>query len=330
MTDQELIWSKVKGFNDSDSSFFEIARLLYQYQYSNNRLFKQYVDLLNRQPEVVSDINEFAFLPIEYFKNQAIITGDWKPDQYFESSATTSQQTSKHYYRDDLAYLENAIKSFETGFGDLSNYVVIGLLPAYLERKHSSLVAMANAFIEKSIYPESGFYLNEYRSLSDLLARMRHSQTKVLVIGVSFALLDLAEQFPGDYSHVMFMETGGMKGRRKELIRNDLHDQLKKGFQVEHIYSEYGMTELLSQAYMDASGRFKPAATMSVVISEINDPFQTLIGETGRINVIDLMNVDSCAFIQTSDLGKVYADGSFDVLGRLDNSDIRGCNLMVL
>jgi len=323
------IWSKVTSIQNNESSYFEIAKAVYQHQYKHNLLFSQYIDLLGKTPSVIKDISDFAFLPIEYFKTHELKTGDWTASKIYESSATTGSIPSKHFIRDELLYLEQASNNFESHFGNIENLTIIGLLPSYLERQNSSLVAMVNAFVAKSNQVDSGFYLDNYSELAGRLQDLNRKKKKTVVIGVSFALLDLAEQYPGDYETIIFMETGGMKGRRKEIIRTELHESLKTAFNVTQIYSEYGMTELLSQAYL-VDDLFLPADTMRVLISEINDPGRMLVQESGRINVIDLMNIDSCAFLQTSDLGKVYPDGRFEVLGRLDQSDLRGCNLMVL
>jgi len=323
------IWSKVKAIQNNDSSYFDIAKAVYHYQYTNNPLFAQYIDLMGKQPDVIEDISDFAFLPIENFKSHDIKTGNWEASKIYESSATTGVQTSKHYIRNEEPYLSHAIKTFEHHFGNLEDLTIIGLLPSYLERQNSSLIAMVDAFIKKSNQRDSGFYLNDYKSLSKTLNELNKSSNQTVVIGVSFALLDLAEKYPSDYSEIVFIETGGMKGRRKEIIREELHAVLMDAFKVEKIHSEYGMTELLSQAYL-IDNLFVPAPTMRIMISELNDPGNMLLESSGRINVIDLMNVDSCAFIQTSDLGKVYPTGQFEVLGRIDQSDLRGCNLMVL
>jgi len=248
----------------------------------------------------------------------------------FTSSGTTGTQVSKHFVPNLKLYEESFNRTFEQFYGPIEDYVVLGLLPSYLEREGSSLIYMVNHFIQNSKYPESGFYLNQWDKLAEKLNVLDQSGKKVLLIGVSFALLDLVENHQFSLKNTIIMETGGMKGRRKELIRTELHDQLKKGFGVSKIHSEYGMTELLSQAYSKGDGIFKCPSWMKVLIRDTEDPLTIINHQTGGINIIDLANIKSCSFIATQDLGKVNNDGSFEILGRFDSSDIRGCNLMVL
>jgi hypothetical protein len=249
----------------------------------------------------------------------------------FSSSGTTGQITSKHYIADIQLYEQSYTKGFHHFYGDVGQYCILALLPSYIERSGSSLIYMVNDLIEKSKHPQSGFYLNEIDSLIDTLTALDAKGKKVLLIGVSFALLDLVEKYQLQLKNTIVMETGGMKGRRKELIRKELHEHLMKGFGVETIHSEYGMTELLSQAYSNGNGIFKTPPWMKFMIRDTEDPLSFLpFGKTGGINVIDLANINSCSFIATQDLGKKYEDESFEILGRFDHSDVRGCNLMVL
>jgi phenylacetate-coenzyme A ligase PaaK-like adenylate-forming protein len=248
----------------------------------------------------------------------------------FSSSGTTGNQNSRHYVKDISLYEESFFRSFEMFFGKPDDYIILALLPSYLEREGSSLIYMVDHLMQKSDHPENGFYLHEYEELSGKLQILKNQGKKVILIGVSFALLDMAERHPLDFPDLVIIETGGMKGRRQELVREELHNRLKKAFSVDRICSEYGMTELLSQAYSMGEGLFMTPPWMKILIRDTNDPF-TLIadGRTGGINVIDLANIHSCSFIATQDLGKMNKDGRFEVLGRFDNSDVRGCNLMV-
>jgi hypothetical protein len=329
-------WSSYKNIRKSitklgysDKEYFSVAKDVYNYQISSNPVFKEYLKLLGKSDQIINSYHDFVFLPIEHFKSQIIKTGNWKEEVVFRSSGTTASMTSKHFVKSLSWYFEGAVKAFEAAFVPLKDSVIIGLLPSYLERQDSSLVAMVQEFINRSESSESGFYLHQYEELRQKLLRLINSKKQVFVFGVSFALLDFADLGPFDFKHIAFVETGGMKGRRKELTRMELHHKLKSGFNVSHIYSEYGMTELLSQAYLLSSGFFKPSAQMRVLANEINDPASFIINKTGQLNIIDLNNIDSCSFIQTSDLGRVYKNSQFEVLGRLDFSDIRGCNLLL-
>lgn len=312
------------------TSFEAIALELFRFQARHNRLYRQYLQLLGTEPSAVSRLSEIPCLPIQFFKTLNIQTGEWTPIRVFSSSGTTGAQTSRHLVRDLSWYLENSRRGFETFYGDLSRYCVLALLPSYLERSGSSLVAMAEFFIRQSGYSESGFFLYNTEALLGIIQSCQKKQIPILLLGVSFALLDLAEQCAPDLRGVTVMETGGMKGRRREMTRRELHEQLTGAFQVSVIHSEYGMTELFSQAYSKREGIFEPAPTMRVLTREITDPLSPQdYGRTGALNVIDLANIDTIAFIATDDLGRVYADQRFEVLGRMDNSDMRGCNLMV-
>lgn len=311
-------------------TFEDTALSVFRYQATKNPVYQQFLELLSIKIDDVRHIENIPFLPISCFKSHQVLTNQVKPEIIFTSSGTTGDTTSRHYLADTSFYNQIAISTFEKFYGNLDSFCILALLPAYLERKGSSLVYMVEQFIQKSNHPKSGFYLNNLDDLAKTLQFLQNNDTPVLLIGVSFALLDLAEAFPMDLSNVIIMETGGMKGRRKEMTRSELHQQLKDAFNVKMIHSEYGMTELISQGYSKGQGVFYPAPTMKLFTREITDPFayQTN-GKTGVLNIIDLGNLDSCSFIATDDLGRVYEDGSFEVLGRLDASDIRGCNLMV-
>jgi len=314
----------------NDKSFANIALSLFRFQANHNPVYRQYIQNLNIEVDRITNINDIPFLPISFFKRHAIKTDDWTSDAIFTSSGTTGSQLSTHHIRDVSFYLEHAQRCFEYFFGPLSDYHFLAYLPSYLERSDSSLISMMKHFIAKSQSPYSGFYLHNVDQLIRDIEALKKDRRKTILWGVSFALLDLAEQHGVDVSHCLVFETGGMKGRRKEMIRDELHAVLKRGLHVKSIYSEYGMTELLSQAYMK-DDRFKCPPWMKIIAREITDPFQKgLLDETGGLNVIDLANGHSIAFIETEDLGKVYHDGAFDVLGRMDNSDVRGCNLLVV
>lgn len=312
-----------------EKEYFSVAKNVYQYQLLNNSIFRDYVQYLGKANKKINSFHDFTFLPIEHFKAKLIKSGEWKEDMIFRSSGTTAKLTSQHYLRDVSWYLNAAAKTFESFFQPLDECVIIGLLPSYLERTDSSLVAMVQDFILRSQSNHSGFYLNQYDELKIKLFELKALGKYVYVFGVSFALLDFAELGPYDFGHINFIETGGMKGKRKELTRIELHNTLKEGFNVENIYSEYGMTELLSQAYLLEDGYFRPSSQMNILVNEINDPEKYILNKTGQLNIIDLNNIDTCSFIQTSDLGRKFKDSRFEVLGRLDNSDIRGCNLLI-
>ncbi len=316
---------------DLDERRFETAaNAVFRYQAAHNPLYAKFLKLLHRPPSPAASLSAIPFLPIQFFKTQAIKTGDWEPENVFTSSSTTGQTPSRHLVRDAHFYLENARRGFAQFYGEPSEWCVLALLPSYLEREGSSLVAMADYFIRISKYPESGFFLNDFEKLRDVLIFCKSKGYKTILLGVSFALLDFAERHPLDLSGIMLMETGGMKGRRRELTRPELHQILRAAFNLEEVHSEYGMTELFSQAYAQGGSLFAPAPTMRVLATEINDPFcPAAPGRTGVLNIIDLANLDTCSFIQTEDVGRVYPDGRFEVLGRLDVAEMRGCNLMV-
>lgn len=316
-----------------DQEFNALALDIFRYQAENNPLYHQFLHLLGIKQDQIKQVEDIPFLPIQLFKKYQLQTGIWQAVDVFTSSATTGSVASQHLVRDPSWYLENARRGFEYFYGPLEGYVVLALLPAYLERKGSSLILMAQDFIEQSDPTLGGFYLYNQEQLMQHLQHLQSTSDtpKILLLGVSFALLELAEKYPTALPEMVIMETGGMKGRREELTRNQLHQILQTAFQQSTIHSEYGMTELFSQAYSQEQGVFYPSPTMRVFTREITDPLQ-LRGDqrTGALNIIDLANLDTISFIATDDLGKVNADQSFEILGRLDASDVRGCNLMVL
>lgn len=318
-------------FNINSSEEFKKKALeVFKFQFENNRVYRSYCDLLYKHPSDINDISDIPFLPISFFKTHKVISSEATPEILFSSSGTTGAVTSKHFVTDLDIYKSSFQKAFQYFYGDIDDYIILALLPSYLEREGSSLIYMADDFIKNSRHSESGFYLNQFDVLSEKLKALDTSGKKVLLLGVSFALLDLAERYKLSLQNTIVIETGGMKGRRKELIRNELHTILTNAFSVSEIHSEYGMTELLSQAYSKGNGIFKCPPWMKVLSRDPEDALSIVEGQTGGINVIDLANVNSCSFIATQDLGKVYDDGSFEIIGRFDNSDIRGCNLMIL
>ncbi len=319
-------------FSISNQKQFEkIALKVFRFQYENNLVYKEFCDFMKVKVQEVKSIKEIPFLPIQFFKSHSIVSNTNSIQETFYSSGTSGQITSRHYITDISLYEESYRKGFAQFYGDIEDYVVLALLPSYLERDGSSLIYMFKDLIEKTNHPESGFYLNDYNALTEKLISLDNSGQNVILIGVTYALLDLIELHKFQLNNTFIMETGGMKGKRKEMIREELHDQLCKGFSVSSIHSEYGMTELLSQAYSLGNGIFECPSWMQVLIRDPEDGLSYVNdGKTGGINVIDLANINSCSFIATQDLGKKNPNNSFEVLGRFDNSDIRGCNLMVL
>ena len=315
----------------SEQEFSNLALEIFRFQFKNNKVYRSFCDLLYTHPSDVKTIHEIPFLPIQFFKIHQVLSSQGPVETTFTSSGTTGSITSKHLVTDLDLYKNSFKKGFEQFYGDIKDYVILALLPSYLEREGSSLIYMVDDMINKSNHPESGFYLNNLGELKETLTLLDSQNKKVLLIGVSFALLDLVEAHQFNLKHTVVMETGGMKGRRKELVRDELHSVLKQGFGVETIHSEYGMTELLSQAYSSGNGIFICPNWMKILTRDTEDALTIQkTGKTGGINVIDLANINSCAFIATQDLGRVFNDNSFEVIGRFDNSDIRGCNLMVL
>lgn len=317
-------------FNLTPQTFSQKALEVFHYQSTHCVVYKNFLQALDIHPHSVKEMHHIPFLPVELFKTQKILTGTEVTDFYFESSGTTDEMKSKHFVP-DLSFYDMSIKvCFEKFYGKISDYCFVALLPSYLERKNASLVYMCNFLMQQSGHKHNGFYLHEYEKLRSVLQQNEDEKQKTIFIGVSFALLDFAEAYGLPLQHTLIMETGGMKGRREEITRKELHDVLQKAFSVSHIHSEYGMTELLSQAYARHNGVFFTPPWMQVVIRDAEDPLHILPEDkTGCINIIDLANYHSCSFIATQDLGKRKRDGSFEVLGRYDASDVRGCNLMV-
>ena len=318
--------------NSSEEEFVELALELFAYQSDHNLLYKEYIQTLGVSNEDVTKIEQIPFLPISFFKTHQIKTEDWNSEHVFESSGTTGMETSKNHVRELDAYLRNTSSIFQKCYGDIQNFHFLALLPSYLERNNSSLVFMMDHFIKESHSEYSGFYLDEKEQLIDVLEKLaQNGSGKTMLVGVTFALLDLIENHQMQFPDLMIMETGCMKGRRKEMIREEVHKILQRGFGTNQIHSEYGMTELLSQAYSKSSGIFHENNKMKVLIRDINDPLSMLEqGKAGGLNVIDLANIHTCAFIETQDMGRKLSSNTFEVLGRFDNTDIRGCSLMTV
>nr|WP_225899042.1 acyl transferase [Flavobacterium erciyesense] len=315
----------------SHKQFEKIALKVFRFQYENNLVYNEFCQFLKTDPHKVKSIQQIPFLPIQFFKSHAVVSNSNPIQETFTSSGTTGMITSKHLVTDVSLYEESYRRGFAEFYGNIEDYVVLALLPSYLEREGSSLIYMVKDLIELSNQADSGFYLNDHDALISKLVELDNQGQNVILFGVTFALLDLIEKLPFQLQHTIIMETGGMKGRRKEMIREELHEQLCQGFGVSAIHSEYGMTELLSQAYSLGDGVFECPAWMQILIRDTEDALTYIDnGKTGGINVIDLANINSCSFIATQDLGKKNPNNSFEVLGRFDNSDIRGCNLMVL
>jgi phenylacetate-coenzyme A ligase PaaK-like adenylate-forming protein len=322
----------------SQKQFEKIALKVFRFQYENNLVYKEFCDFLKTDVQRVKSIQQIPFLPIQFFKSHNVVSNTNPIQTTFSSSGTTGMITSKHLVTDVTLYEESYRKGFAEFYGNIENYVVLALLPSYLEREGSSLIYMVEDLIQLSNHPESGFYLHNHQDLIKKLIELDESGQNVILIGVTYALLDLIEKQKFNLQNTIIMETGGMKGKRKEMIREELHEQLCNGFGVSAIHSEYGMTELLSQAYSLGEGIFECPSWMQILIRDTEDALNYIPqGKTGGINVIDLANINSCSFIATQDLGKKYPQqpacrqaGSFEVLGRFDNSDIRGCNLMVI
>lgn len=308
-----------------------MALSIFRYQSEENTVYRKYLNFLKRDFQSITTIEEIPFLPIEFFKTEKVLSHFTDADLIFTSSSTTGSVPSRHYIPDPELYEESFFAAFDIFYGKPADYCILALLPSYLERKGSSLVYMVDKLIEESKHSEGGFYLHNHKALAEKLEVLKQAKQKTMLIGVTFALLDFVEKFPMEFPELIVMETGGMKGKREELIREEVHSILKSGFALQKIHSEYGMTELLSQAYSSGDGIFSCPPWMKILIREPNDPFYLLPdGKSGGINIIDLANLDSCSFIETQDLGKTHEKSLFEVLGRFDTSDLRGCNLMVL
>jgi phenylacetate-coenzyme A ligase PaaK-like adenylate-forming protein len=314
----------------SDEDFNQCSLEVFRFQAENNPIYTQFLKNLSVNSQAISHWSQIPFLPIEFFKNHTVVSGKTETELVFTSSGTTGMVTSRHFVVDLALYEQSFLSAFERFYGSVSEYCVCALLPAYLERKGSSLVYMAEKLIEKSENPASGFYLYNHDELYTKLLNLIQNNVPTVLLGVSFALLDFAEKFELPANKLIIMDTGGMKGRRKELTREELHGFLTQRLGVSSIHSEYGMTELLSQAYSQGEGHYFTPPWMRIRLRDTYDPFSYVApGQTGGINIVDLANLYSCSFIETQDLGKLNTDGSFEVLGRFDQSDIRGCNLMV-
>ncbi|AWA28972.1 acyl transferase [Flavobacterium magnum] len=315
----------------SQKQFEKTALKVFRYQYENNGVYRQFCDLLNVNPQDVKSLTRIPFLPIQFFKTHDVVSTSDPIQETFTSSGTTGMATSRHLITDISLYETSYRNAFKAFYGNIEDYVILALLPSYLEREGSSLIYMVEDLIQRTNNPDSGFYLFNHEQLIDKLARLESGQQTTILIGVTYGLLDLLEKQSFSLNNTIIMETGGMKGRRKEMIREELHKVLCDGFGVRAIHSEYGMTELLSQAYSLGNGIFECPPWMQVMIRDTEDALTYVgNGKTGGINIIDLANINSCSFIATQDLGKKYPNSSFEVLGRFDHSDIRGCNLMVL
>jgi phenylacetate-coenzyme A ligase PaaK-like adenylate-forming protein len=323
-----------KIFSVKEQDFERLALEIFHFQYAHNPVYKSYTDAIGTDMNAVQTVAQVPFLPVRFFKSHTIKTGDFEPQAIFESSGTTGSINSRHFVKDIDLYKESFLRGFELFYGPVTDHCIIGLLPSYLERKNASLVYMVNELIQQSNDAQSGFYLDELDKLVTVLTQRESQSQSTLLIGVTFALLDLAENFSLPLKHTVIMETGGMKGRRREMVRQEVHDILKRSFHIPFIHSEYGMTELLSQAYSKGDGLFHCPPWMKILLRDEEDPLSTKVPDSKRqqgvINIIDLANVHSCCFIATDDAGRLYGDGSFEVIGRIDNSDLRGCSLMTV
>lgn len=322
--------SKEQVFSISNAQFNATALQVFRHQAANCAVYAKFIEGLKVDATKVKRVEQIPFLPVEFFKSHPVASNNNDIEVTFSSSGTTGITTSRHLVTDVSWYVESFRRAFRLFYGDIENYTLLALLPSYLEREGSSLIYMADDLIKQSHNPDSGFYLYNYEELYHQLKKQQQAKKPTLLIGVTFALLDFVEQHPINFPELIVIETGGMKGKRKEMIREELHETLCRGFGVDTIHSEYGMTELLSQAYSSGNGIFNTPPWMRIITRDTNDPISLIsYGKTGGVNIIDLANVNSCSFIATQDLGKVYTDGSFEILGRFDNADIRGCNLLI-
>ena len=320
-----------KVFDIKNHSEFKKQCLdIYNFQYENNMVYQNYCNMICEDPTDVNEINKIPFLPISFFKTKKILSTD-KFEKVFYSSGTTTNSRSKHFISNLKLYQKSFINNFNLNYSDITQYTILALLPNYYDNKDSSLIYMIGKLIKLSKSKESGFFLDDYINLSKKLIELdTKRERKTILIGVPYALLDMIDFNQFQLNNTIIMETGGMKGRRKEMVRTELHDKLKRGFGVSKIHSEYGMTELLSQAYSKGDGVFRTPSWMKVIIRDINDAQNLDFNKkSGAINIIDLANYNSCSFIATDDMGKHINDDEFELIGRVDNSDIRGCNLLV-
>lgn len=330
MEEISLLKKRIQAITRTDTAAFNsLAMEVFHLQYTYNDIYRTYCDLLKVDVAAIKRIEDIPFLPISFFKNFEIKTGSWIAEVVFRSSGTAGMERSQHLVRSVDWYHKICLKGFLEFYGDPSNYKIIGLLPSYTERSDSSLISMVAMLQRQKAMGEPEFFLDNYEALNEAVMKASLKNVNLIIIGVTFALLDWADKHPQHLHNVILMETGGMKGRKEELVRSEVHRQLKSAFHLNDIHSEYGMTELFSQAYSSGNGYFSPASTMRVYPRQITDPLAAgRFLEQAAINCIDLGNIDTCSFIATDDVGRIYSDGSFEILGRLDQSDIRGCNLM--
>lgn len=319
-----------KILNVTDGQFEELTLEIFRYQAVNCPVYRDYLNALKLYPVKINRLEQIPFLPIRLFKSHEIKTGSYVAETVFESSGTTGDLTSRHFVKSTAWYNQVFTRAFENFYGNAENLCIIGLLPSYLERKSSSLVYMVDRLMQQSGNLHSGFYLYDFDQLTEVLFELEKNNQPALLIGVTFALLDFAERKKLSLRNTIVMETGGMKGRREEMIRQEVHEILKATFGVNTIHSEYGMTELMSQAYSKGNGIFKCPSWMKVLLRDDEDPFTIKTEGTGAINIIDLANIHTCCFIATDDAGKLHPDGSFEILGRMDGSDLRGCSLLTV
>jgi hypothetical protein len=325
-----ILQEKIFGV-DTEAAFHETALGVFRYQFTHNPFYRRFCEALGAVPERVTGISRIPFLPIGFFRQEEIVTGTWEPERIFQSSGTTGMERSLHRVRDLSLYRQSLMSSFTRFYGSPEKYHILALTPRPDENPASSLIYMVDELMSRCVEPKDGWYLDRKENLKRRLLTLRDEGRKTILIGLTWALLDFAESFSLEFPELIVVETGGMKGRRRELLREELHQVLKAGFGVERVHSEYSMTELLSQAWSDGEGIFRCPPWMRIVTRDPNDPLTPARpGETGGICIIDLANLHSCSFIATQDLGIVYEDNSFEVLGRFDNSDLRGCSLMVV
>lgn len=326
-----------KVFAASEKNFNQLALEIFRFQYTGNPVYRQYCNALKVEARTIDHIEKIPFLPISFFKTHTVTTTAFTAEALFESSGTTGSQTSRHFVKYTALYKKSFTTAFEHFYGSAANWCILGLLPAYLERNNSSLVTMVDELIKQSNHLLSGFYLTDFEKLHSTILHNELQKQPTLLIGVTYALLDFAQKFPMQLRYTTIMETGGMKGRRKELTREEVHKKLQTQLGVSIVHSEYGMTELLSQAYSKGNGFFHSPQWMKILIRDEDDPLHVTTPEmlyqkpvTGAVNIIDLANLYSCSFIATDDAGKLYSDNTFEILGRIDNSDLRGCSLLAL
>lgn len=316
-------------FSVNEATFEKTALSVFKFQFEQQITYRQFCVALGKTPENVHTLSSIPFLPISFFKTYEIICGEKSASTVFESSGTTGNATSNHFVANESIYINSLMKGFKLFYGSPEDFHILALLPSYLEKSNSSLVYMVEQLMRQSNKAENGFFIHNFEQLAARIAALEFQQQKTLLIGVTYALLDFAEQFPMKLQHTTIIETGGMKGRKKEMLRAEIHEKLKTAFQLQSVHSEYGMTELLSQAYSQKDGIFQSPPWMKVLVRDVYNPLNVFLqNRNGGLNVIDLANVYSCSFIATDDFGTVHPDGSFEVSGRMNNSDVRGCSLM--